>query len=496
MPQVSKSSGYPSHGRAIDQLTPASDYGEALKGRPLALGIMRTRGQGFVPSPVLQAYVHGVMMKLLAGVNLPPSFHPEVRILAAPAYAGECTPDGTLILTVGLLERLETEDELAFVLGHELAHAIYRHQTPDWYKKAQYFAVVHGTAFDTVTQSTALSLGGSLGGNIARGLNVAQHLAKLSANVLMPQMERDQEDQADSLGFDLMVKAGYDPEAPFAVMDSLAEQEAEAKRAADAAKAVSEKKSGHSDSSLLGGFGAVGGMLGTLAMGRTPSSDQIADVAIFAFDEAVDNMAEDATSHHPATEREALLSTYLYRNYRDVRPHAPTLLPWSPQSTAPEHLPLTALLAHYSDAEDAAAYVADPASSTPQKAMSDVQTATDTPTDDHAYTQYAASEFYTHRDEPTLSEAALRKAAAGPEPSWEVYARLIDLDIARNDYAGAETLMEQANARFEDLPVLLPKRIQILKGLGREADAKALMPKCKSYDIDPLTDECKKALKA
>ncbi len=58
------------------------------------------------------------------------------------------------------------------------------------------------------------------------------------------------------------------------------------------------------------------------------------------------------------------------------------------------------------------------------------------------------------------------KAAAGPEPSWEVYARLIDLDIARNDYAGAETLMEQAMRRFEDSPVLLPKRIEILKGAG------------------------------
>jgi len=488
------SNGYPSEGRAIDQLKPATDYSEALKGRPLALGIMRTRGQGFVPSPALQNYVHGIMMRLLAGVTLPASFHPEIRVLAAPAYAGECTPDGTLILTVGLLERLETEDELAFVLGHELAHAIYRHHTPDWYKKAQYFAVVHGTAFDTVTQSAALTLGGSVGGNIARGLNVAQHLAKLSSNVLMPQMERDQEDQADALGFDLMVKAGYDPEAPFAVMDSLARQEAEAKRAADAAKAAKEKNSG--DSSLLGGLGAVGGLVGTLAMGGRPSSDQIADVAIFAFDTAVDNMAEDATAHHPATERAELLSNYIYRAYRDVRPVEPTPLPWSSQSKSRLKRPLTALLAHYSDAEDAAAYVADPASSSPTKAHSDVLTATASPTSDHAYTQYAASEYYTHQQEPARSEAALRKAVAGPEPSWEVYSKLIDIDMARNDYASAQALMDQAIVRFQDSPVLLPKRIQILHKLGRDADAQALIPKCKSYDIDALTDQCKKSLKA
>jgi len=38
---------------------------------------MRTRGQGFVPSRELHDYVHGVMMRLLAGVPLPPSFQPE-----------------------------------------------------------------------------------------------------------------------------------------------------------------------------------------------------------------------------------------------------------------------------------------------------------------------------------------------------------------------------------------------------------------------------------
>lgn len=488
------SNGYPDEGRAIDQLHPAADYSDVLKGRPLTLGIMRTRGQGFVPSPALHDYVRGVMDKLLAGVSLPPSFKPEIRILAAPAFAGECTPDGTLILTVGLLEQLETEDELAFVLGHELAHAIYRHQRSDWYRKAQFYAVVHSASFDTVTRTTALSLGGSVGGNIMRGLDVAQHLSKLSSDVLMPQMERGQEDQADALGFDLMVKAGYDPEAAFAVMDKLARQEAETKRAADAAKAAAEKDGGHSSGGLLGGIGAVGGLVGTLAMGGSPSGDQIADASIFVFDTAVDSMAEDATTHHPATEREALLAAYIYRAYRNVRPEAPTPLPWAPQSHSPLHPELTALLAHYTDAENAAAYVAAPASGTQAAALSDVQAATAPPTEDHAYTEFPASEYYAQQGDAQQSEAALERALASPQPSWEVYSKLIDINMARGDYPKAEALMDQAVTRFQNSPVLLPKRIAILRAEGRMADAEALLPKCKSYDIDPLTDACKKAM--
>jgi len=79
--------GYPDKGRAIDQLRPPSDYSDVLTGRPRALGIMRARANGFVPSPVMHDYVRGVLAKLLRGVPLPPSFNPDVRILAAPEFS-------------------------------------------------------------------------------------------------------------------------------------------------------------------------------------------------------------------------------------------------------------------------------------------------------------------------------------------------------------------------------------------------------------------------
>ena len=53
--------------------------------------------------------------------------------------------------------------------------------------------------------------------------------------------------------------------------------------------------------------------------------------------------------------------------------------------------------------------------------------------------------------------------------------------------------MDQAVVRFENSPVLLPKRIEILRGAGRQGEAEALVPQCRKYDIDELTDACKKA---
>ena len=482
------SNGYPSRGRAIDALKPAADYSDVVKGRPLALGIMRTRGQGFVPSPELHAYVRGVMMRLLAGVKLPASFQPEVRILATPEFTGECTPDGTLIVTVGLLEQLETEDELAFVMGHELAHAIYRHQQRDWYKKAQFYAVVNGSANDAFAQS---QLGDQANADIARAADVAQHMAKLSANVLMPQMAKGDEDQADALGFDLLVKAGYDPEAPLAVMDKLAEQEAEAATAAQGARDATKKDGGGSSGSLLDKVGGSLDKVTSLATGHL-STDQAADIAIFAFDSAVDSMADDATTHHPAKERADLLSAYLFAAYRDAAPVSPTPLPWAPSSKSPLKPKLVALLAHYTDAENAAAYIADASQGSAASAQAQVARATAAPTGDHAYTDFVASEYYDGKRQQKLSEAALTRAANGPEPSWEIYSRLVDVYVARRDYVHAQALMDRAVIRFEDSPVLLPKRIHLYRLEGRGSDAQALVPKCKSYDIEELTEACKK----
>ncbi len=483
-------SDYPSKGKAIDLLKPAADYTDVVGQRPRALGIMRARAQGFVPSPALHDYVRGVLMKDLAGVQLPPSFNPDVRILAAPEFAALCTPDGTIVITIGLLEQIDSEDQLAFVLGHEVSHAIYRHHGADWFKKSQYYAVVNGGAIDkTLTEGPLAS--NSTVKNLARGLDVARHLAKLSANVLSPQFEKDQENAADALGFDLAVKAGYSTEGANGILEKLSQQEEEAKKAAAAAKASEKKKSGSDDDDgFLGKLSSIGD-LGNLTSGGHLNGEVVADLAITAFDSAVNSMAEDATTHYPATEREKLLGEYQFREYRDTLPAAPTSLPWKGQpSTQPAH-DMVEVMTHYADAETTAGYVADRRSTSLVAANNAMLQSVKSPTDNHAYTLFAASGYYDVSGKSALSEAALVRATQGPEPSWEVYARLLNIYMQRHDYTKAQALMDQAVLRFDNSPVLLPKRIEILHAQGRNAEAQALLPQCKDYDIDELYDLCK-----
>ncbi|HEX3810699.1 MAG TPA: M48 family metallopeptidase [Rhizomicrobium sp.] len=479
--------GYPDKGKAIELLKPAADYSGMLTDRTRTLGIMRSRAQGFVPSPELHDYVKGVMVKLLAGVPLPPSFNPDVRILAAPEFAGECTPDGTLILTVGLLEKLDNEDQLAFVIGHELSHAIYQHRVADWYKKSQYYAVINGAAVDQGVLSVSVAAGAN-SNDVMRAIDVAQHVMKLSANVLAPQFEKGQEDAADALGFDMMVKAGYSTDAANAVLDKLAEQEAEAKAAADAAKAATSSSGSGMADDLFHKVGGVTGLM-NLAQGHV-DRETVTNISIFAFDSAVDNMSEDATTHHPAKEREKLLAAYEFREYRDTLPATPKPLPWQGKPKGADAKKMAEVMAHYSDAEDAAEVLAQTGGNL-SGAQGAVGKAITVPTTDHAYTEYVAAEYYDQKKMGPQTEAALQKAVNGPEPSWAVYSKLASIYIARGDWAKAQSLMDQADARFDNSPVLYPKRIEVAKGAGR--DTGDLVSQCKGAGIDELTAECKKA---
>ena len=122
-----------------------------------------------------------------------------------------------------------------------------------------------------------------------------------------------------------------------------------------------------------------------------------------------------------------------------------------------------------------------------------VQQSTQQPTDDHAYTQFVASEYYDLAKDEPHSEAALIEAIKGPEPSWQVYSRLLNIYIRRKDFAKAQGVMDGAVTRFDNSPVLLPKRIEILHGAGRQQEAEALLPQCEGFDIKELYALCRKS---
>lgn len=113
-------------------------------------------------------------------------------------------PGGQVFITAGLLSRLETEDQLAGVLGHEVGHVVHRHSAQQMAKGAFY----QGLA------GAATAASGSY-----EGSQIANYVAQMK----MMQFGRDDELQSDEYGVKYMIRSGYDPNALIGVMKILAE---------------------------------------------------------------------------------------------------------------------------------------------------------------------------------------------------------------------------------------------------------------------------------
>ena len=120
----------------------------------------------------------------------------EVNLLASSQLNAFCMPGGKIAFFYGILDKLQLQDdEVAAIMGHEVAHALREHARERVGKSATTNMVVEGV-------SALFGLG-----NLGRmGANAVGQLANL-------RFSRDDETEADLVGIELSARAGYDPAA-------------------------------------------------------------------------------------------------------------------------------------------------------------------------------------------------------------------------------------------------------------------------------------------
>ncbi|MDX1431178.1 MAG: M48 family metallopeptidase [Gammaproteobacteria bacterium] len=148
-----------------------------------------------VTDPELNAYVRTTICRLSQ------EYCEDIRfyIVRTPHFNATMAPNGYMEVWTGLLLRADNEAQLAYVLGHEIGHYQRRH-TLQRFRDAR-----DKTALAGFFQIAAA----------AAGVGYAGSLGQLLAYASMLSFSRDQEREADDVGFTMMVGAGYDPsEAP------------------------------------------------------------------------------------------------------------------------------------------------------------------------------------------------------------------------------------------------------------------------------------------
>jgi predicted Zn-dependent protease len=130
-------------------------------------------------------------------------------------------PGGMVIISNGLLKRLESESELAGVLGHEIAHVVLKHQLKA-IQSGAWADVAGSVATEVANQKIARGGGNVLGKEL--GSAVAGQGIEIAKNgFFVKPLDRDKEYEADRMGVVLAARAGYDPYGLVAVMQVLAQ---------------------------------------------------------------------------------------------------------------------------------------------------------------------------------------------------------------------------------------------------------------------------------
>ena len=155
------------------------------------------------------------IVKDLAKVSHVPNFPYEVHLADVPVVNAWCAPGGKMMVYEGLWDKEKglvekgNEDQLAAVLGHEMAHATARHVTES-ISRNMTVLVAANVAYGAIAQGSA------------EGADLFGQVFSEGFNIFVPSYSRKNEAEADKIGLFYMARAGYDPRAAVALWEKAA----------------------------------------------------------------------------------------------------------------------------------------------------------------------------------------------------------------------------------------------------------------------------------
>lgn len=189
---------------AVNPVTGQSEFSLLSRQDEISIGneqygpSQQTQGGEFRVDPELSAYVNQVGQRLAAVGRRDYDLPYEFVVLNNSVPNAWALPGGKIAINRGLLIELNSEAELAAVLGHEVVHAAARHGAA---------AMARGSLLQGVLTVGAIASQDSAYSDYIVGAG------QLGAQLISQRYGRDAERDADTFGIRYMVEAGYDPQA-------------------------------------------------------------------------------------------------------------------------------------------------------------------------------------------------------------------------------------------------------------------------------------------
>jgi Zn-dependent protease with chaperone function len=267
----------------------------------------------FVESPAIEEYLRAICQRMLDAKGVQMEI-PRILVQSSDAFNAFTDANRNLIISTGALRSIESEDELAALLGHELAHLVLKHPQDKDAMRSLPLGLQSTASF----RDAAAELKGQKATHVSdlskfdpNHMNEAQATSVLWSDFVSPSWNRGQEREADEQGFELMRAAGYDPSAFGQLFSKLQAAEAKRSERMQVLKKALVTQLRETGKTAVPRSGAKGDAL-------TLTSDVKNSAADTASEKLVDGLAAFNRSYESPDERQAALSAYA-REHREKK---------------------------------------------------------------------------------------------------------------------------------------------------------------------------------
>jgi hypothetical protein len=404
----------------------------------------------------------------------------QVQILGLDYYNAYSLPDGSIVVSFGLLDQAQSDDEVAFVLAHELGHVRLGHfnktVAPQEQRK---LASPLGQLFLVGAAATVV------GGPAARAGATNDYMHFLVKSMVEPGHTRAQEDEADCIGYDLSQAASYSADSASArVFDTIQADQQKHKALVDILgdqlkSQLSEAVNVGTATSFLTGGMSAGGL----------RSQLIGGAARLAFGAAMARASEQPPQHRPPEERKKGISQYSTDAYPEGAPLRDEQHVWlADVRGTPEYAQGKLAIDAVYDTKKARA-AGDYA-----KATSAIARATQTSFGREPLVLNEAARLRDDMGDTAGADALFVQAHASPDQTVDGY-----VDHARMLYRSKQNdramqIIAQGTQRFgNDQKPFISLMIAISRQAGRQDEADRYLAQCMGYGDDGLTKDCQLA---
>ncbi|MDL2337899.1 MAG: M48 family metalloprotease [Pseudomonadota bacterium] len=191
-------------------MSESSEIAEGRKGHEQVL-----TEYGVYPNPQLQAYVNELGQRL-ASQSERSTLEWHFTVLDSPEINAFALPGGYVYVTRGIMAYMESEADLAGVIGHEIGHVTARHGAQRATRQQSAgFGVMAATLLGAVLEGAGVNGAGQMASQVSQSV-AAGYIATYG---------REQESQADRLGAEYLSRSHYDPRNMIDVIQVLKNQE-------------------------------------------------------------------------------------------------------------------------------------------------------------------------------------------------------------------------------------------------------------------------------